>query len=94
MKIVGARIAEARHEKGISQEDAAVLAEMHVTSYGVLERGYGNPSLATLVRVAYALGVDPGALIAGLTKTDVPGSEHMLTASEFVEERRRRSERH
>jgi transcriptional regulator with XRE-family HTH domain len=93
MKIVGARIAEARHKKGISQEDAAVLADMHVTSYGVLERGFGNPSLLTLVRIAYALGVDPGALITGLSKKDIPGAEHMLTASEFVEERKRRSQR-
>lgn len=92
MKIVGSRIAAARRDKGISQEDAAVLADMHVTSYGVLERGYGNPSLTTLVRIAYALGVDPGALVTGLTKSDIPGAEHMLTASEFVEERRRRSQ--
>jgi transcriptional regulator with XRE-family HTH domain len=91
MKIVGKRIAEARHDKGISQEDAAVLADMHVTSYGVLERGFGNPALYTLVRIAHALEVDPGALIAGLTKSDIPGAEHMLTASQLVEERKRRS---
>lgn len=91
MKIVGKRIAEARRDKGISQEDAAVLADMHVTSYGVLERGFGNPALYTLVRIAHALEVDPGALISGLTKADIPGTEHMLTASQLVEERKRRS---
>lgn len=91
MKIVGKRIAEARRDKGISQEDAAVLADMHVTSYGVLERGFGNPALYTLVRIAHALEVDPGALISGLTKADIPGAEHMLTASQLVEERKRRS---
>ena len=91
MKIVGERIAEARRAKGISQEDAAVLADMHVTSYGVLERGSGNPALFTLVRIAHALEVDPGSLVAGLTKSDIPGAEHMLTASQFVEERIRRA---
>jgi transcriptional regulator with XRE-family HTH domain len=91
MRIVGQRIAQARHDKGISQEDAAVLAEMHVTSYGVLERGNGNPALFTLVRIAHALEVDPGSLVTGLTKADIPGSDHMLTATELVEERRRRA---
>lgn len=38
-------------------------------------------------------GVDPGSRVTGLTKTDIPGAEHMLTASEFVEERKRRSQR-
>lgn len=93
MKIVGERIARARRDKGISQEDAAVLADMHVTSYGALERGTGNPALFTLVRIAHALEVDPGALVTGLSKADIPGYDHLLTASEFVEERRRRSAR-
>jgi len=93
MKIVGKRIAEARRAKGISQEDAAVLADMHVTSYGALERGSGNPALFTIVRIAHALEVDPGSLITGLTKADIPGAEHMLTASQFIEERTLRSGR-
>jgi len=93
MKIVGERIAEARRQKAISQEDAAVLADMHVTSYGSLERGFGNPALFTLVRIAHALEVDPGSLIAGIGKADIPGTDHLLTASQFVEERHRRSQR-
>lgn len=91
MKIVGSRIAAARLEKGISQEDAAVLAEMHATSFGQLERGTGNPSMYTLVRIAYALEINPGSLIEGLSKSDIPDAEHMLTASEFVAERNRRA---
>ncbi len=90
MKVVGARIREARRAKGISQEAAAVLAEMHVTSYGVLERGLGNPELFTLIAIAEALEVDPGSLIAGLTKAEVPATTHRLTASQFVEEQNRR----
>jgi transcriptional regulator with XRE-family HTH domain len=61
---LGEAICLVRAERGLSQEDLADAAEMHVTHIGGLERGVRNPSYATLVRLSGALGVKPGKLVS------------------------------
>jgi transcriptional regulator with XRE-family HTH domain len=60
---LGEAIRLARVERGLSQEQLADAAGVHVTHLGGVERGVRNPNYSTLVRIAGALGVSPGALV-------------------------------
>ena len=55
-----------RREAGMSQEEAAVLASLHRTEIGLLERGERIPRIDTVVRLAAALSVSPGDLFDGI----------------------------
>lgn len=89
-RILGERVRGHRQQLGLSQEDIADLAEMHVTNLGKIERGQSNPSLTTIIRVAGVLNVDPGDLVRGLELTQLPARSHRLTAAELIRERRKR----
>lgn len=52
-----------RVEAGLSQEALADAADLHITVLGDVERGTGNPNYATLVKLARALKMPPGALV-------------------------------
>lgn len=62
----GARVREQRVRLGISQEELAHRASLDRTYISSIERGQRNIGLENICRVAAALGVDPGKLIAGL----------------------------
>ncbi|GAA1440051.1 helix-turn-helix domain-containing protein [Leifsonia poae] len=84
-ELFGARIREARVALGMSQEDIAHLADMHVTNYGRVERGEANSELHTIVRLATALNVDPGTLLAGLYGKDMlPGRARAFSVTDFL----------
>ena len=51
----------------VSQERLAELAGLHRTYIGHVERGEVNVALFNIVRIASALGVDPGELVRDLT---------------------------
>jgi transcriptional regulator with XRE-family HTH domain len=51
-------------ERGLSQEALVDAAGVHITVLGDVERGVGNPNYETLLRLARALGVAPGAIVA------------------------------
>jgi transcriptional regulator with XRE-family HTH domain len=57
-------IRAARPSKGMTQADLAAAAGRHNTWVNRLERGRVNPTWASIVRVADALGVSPAALAA------------------------------
>jgi transcriptional regulator with XRE-family HTH domain len=50
----------------VSQELLADKAGLHRTFIGHVERGETNLTVFSLIRVASALGVDPGDLVRGL----------------------------
>lgn len=50
----------------MSQEALAEKADLHRTYMGSVERGERNVSLDNILRIAEALGVDPGELVTGL----------------------------
>jgi len=48
----------------------AEVAGMHFTYISSVEQGERNVSLENVVRLAAALGLDPGDLVRGLSPTD------------------------
>lgn len=60
---LGEAIRLTRTERGLSQEALAEAAPLHITYLGGVERGVRNPSYETVLRLARALNVTPGALI-------------------------------
>jgi ribosome-binding protein aMBF1 (putative translation factor) len=55
-----------RLEAGLSQEALAAAARLHRTEISLLERSERDPRLATIVRLARALGVAAADLLAGV----------------------------
>lgn len=84
---IGKRVREVRQHLGISLEDLGELAEVSWTSIGKIERGAQSPNVETLVRLATALGVDPGHLLADVTADDYGQRLHRLTARDFINAR-------
>ena len=62
MKKVGQRIRFLREEKGMSQLDLSIEADIPKTQVGRVERAENNTSLVTLNRIAMALEVPLQAL--------------------------------
>src|SRR3954454_3495667 len=84
-EVFGQRVREARFALGMSQEDIANLADMHVTNYGRVERGEANSELHTIVRLATALDVDPAELLAGLYGDGMlPERERAFSVADFI----------
>ncbi len=69
---LGERVRARRLALGLSQEALAELTAMHWTFVGQVERGRRNVTLHNLVRLADALGVDPGVLVTGIGIDQVP----------------------
>lgn len=87
--LVGERLRTTRLALGLSQEDVADLARMHVTNYGKIERGLANPSLVTILRLACVLGLDVGTVTAGLDLEHLPADLSVQTAAEYLRARHR-----
>jgi transcriptional regulator with XRE-family HTH domain len=49
---------------GISQEALAYMANVERSFFGRIERGESQPTLFVVLKVAYALGFDGGALVS------------------------------
>lgn len=61
----GRNLRRIREKHGFSQEALAFRAEVHRTEVSLLERGKRDPGVNMTLRLAGALGVDPGELLAG-----------------------------
>lgn len=62
--IVGKNVRKLRLERGLTQEQLAVDADLDLTYLGGIERGKRNPSLLVMARLASALGASPKDLLA------------------------------
>ncbi|WP_134765128.1 helix-turn-helix transcriptional regulator [Nocardioides sp. 1609] len=69
----GDRVRAARQAQGKSLESLAEGSALHWSFVSRVERGQGNVTLRSLLRLAAALEVDPGALVVGLGLTDERG---------------------
>ena len=93
-EVFGRRVRDARIALGMSQEDIAGLADMHVTNYGRVERGEANSELHTIVRLATALNVDPGELMKGLYGADMlPDRSRAYSVADFLAAQREHEKR-
>jgi transcriptional regulator with XRE-family HTH domain len=63
---LGNRVRALRKAQRLAQDELAEKAGVHRTQIGHVEQGTRDLRLSTLQKVASALGVDAGELIAGL----------------------------
>lgn len=62
-RLLGDAVRSARLSNGLTQEELAARARIHVTYLSGLERGRRNPTLLIMVRLAEALGVPLSSLL-------------------------------
>ena len=60
LKMIGKNIRTIRNSKGLSMEALANEANIEFRQLGRIERGEGNTTVASLVKIADALKVDVG----------------------------------
>jgi transcriptional regulator with XRE-family HTH domain len=58
----GKRVAELRRKAGMSQEHFAFKCDVDRTYIGTIERGEKSPTLNTIDKIAYALGISKSEL--------------------------------
>jgi transcriptional regulator with XRE-family HTH domain len=85
--VLGARIRDERQRFAINQMELADLAGLHFTNLGKIERGQANPSLHTILRIAGALNMNPGALLDGMTADMLPDRPHKVTVADLIRAR-------
>lgn len=54
---IGRQLAQARHDKDLTQAEVAERAKTTVNHYAKIERGEAVPSLKTLEKIVKALGI-------------------------------------
>jgi len=64
LKAFGATLRAYRQAAGLSQEKLAAKAGLDRTYVGGAERGERNVALVNLIRLAEALGIEPGQLLS------------------------------
>ncbi len=85
MQEMGERIKELREGKGWTQVQLGVYAGVSHTTVSLAEAGQRTPNAETVVKLARALDVEPGELLAGVT----PKKDHAPSLPEILEEERR-----
>jgi transcriptional regulator with XRE-family HTH domain len=58
----GKRVAELRRKAGLSQEHFAFKCDVDITYIVTIERGEKSPTLNTIDKIAYALGISKSEL--------------------------------
>jgi transcriptional regulator with XRE-family HTH domain len=62
-RALGQQVRQLRLDRGLTLEEVATRSGCSLGSLSQLERGLGNPSFATLVRISHALRVSVGRLV-------------------------------
>jgi len=89
--VIGTRIRGLRTERlRVTQTELQEMSGIEVAAIRRYEAGKALPSLGVVVRLAFALGVDPGELIRGLRPADLPEHPGVAVPSRFGAERRHR----
>lgn len=66
IKEFGANLRRVRENKGLSLRELAHRADIATNTVNRIEQGITDTSMTTIVRIAEALGVDPGELFVPL----------------------------
>ena len=93
-RILGERLRARRTELGLTQYSVAHDSSADLANYGKLERGIGNPTLLTLLRLFATLDLRPEAALEGLADRELfPEGIRPFTVSEYrtAQESRARS---
>ncbi len=84
VKIIGQRIRNYRHEKGLSQEKLAEMSGCHPTYIGQVERGEKNATLESIEKIASAMGISLSKLFEKMGENNsdsIPMKCYELVAS-------------
>lgn len=92
-KVLGLRLREQRLTAAMSQEQVAHLAGLNSSNYARIERGHGNPTFSTLIRLAEVLGLEPQSLLVGITSKQLPPTRDTYTALDYRREQEERASR-
>ncbi|MBC7443688.1 MAG: helix-turn-helix transcriptional regulator [Ramlibacter sp.] len=80
-RILGLRLRRRRRQLALNQEAVAHLAGINVSNYARIDRGHGNPTFHTLIRLATVLGLEPGELMSGFSAEQLPPTRDSLMSS-------------
>jgi transcriptional regulator with XRE-family HTH domain len=89
-RVLGRRLRERRLALALNQEAVAHLAGLNVSNYARIDRGHGNPTFHTLIRLAVVLGIEPSELLGGFTADHLPPTRDTYTALDFRREQEAR----
>ncbi len=83
-RLLGLRLRNRRTELGLTQYTVAHESAADLANYGKLERGIGNPTLQTLLRLFVTLDLRPETALKGLADRDLlPDGIRPFTVSEY-----------
>ena len=82
-RVLGCRLRERRLTLELNQESVALLAGLNVSNYARIDRGYGNPTMYTLIRLAAVLQLELSELMVGLEVEQLPPTRDAYLAINF-----------
>ena len=92
--MLGLRLRERRLTLGLNQESVALLAGLNVSNYARIDRGHGNPTMYTLIRLAAVLQLQLSELVTGLSVEQLPPVRDPYIAIDFHRTSDERVDRH
>lgn len=80
---LGRRLAALRIKQSLTIQGLAAAAELDPSNLRVIEKGQGNPRLATILKLAGVLEADLVELFTGLDPYGLSGKDHPKPLSAF-----------
>lgn len=90
-RLLGENITAVRNRRGCKQDEIAHLAGLNVSNYGRIERGAGNPTFHTLVKIAGALECELSEFVKGIRAEHLPDGVEVFTVHDFLREKKKRT---
>ncbi|MFT4259243.1 helix-turn-helix domain-containing protein [Microbacterium sp.] len=81
--VLGQRLAELRLRRSLTIQGLAAAAELDQSNLRIIEKGQGNPRLATILKIAGVLEADLSELFAGLDPYGLTGKDRPQPLSAF-----------
>lgn len=81
--VLGQRLAALRIKQSLTIKGLGAAAELDESNLRIIEKGSGNPRLATILKIAGVLEADLGELFEGLDPYGLTGKDRPRALSEF-----------